>query len=260
MSGFSHPDTMPTKPLVGAEWPDLMAFAGLDIIYGTKIIVVIFLRWLFQEAFHGIKWNLDDDVSDIIIGDKHQSYAKAIHKKPRIIIDRGSIQWDNISFNKTLGSGSRAVPVYQDGIQVGYSTAPLFGGRPGLFGSGASVPGSNVMVDTISGTFTILCYAEEGLMAERIASFVFLAIRTHRDKLRQMGFFEIDSSGVGREAPEFGTSNYRLVGVPVLVKFKAFITVEMEQLVDVASDCGTFERLKLGTMVIPSPNACGSGS
>jgi len=236
----TEPQLMPKLPAVDEGIPDLASLPGFDLAYATKLIFIVFLRWLFTKSFEGLAWNLDEKKTEIVIGDKNQSYSQGVNKKPRIVIDRLGVRWDNVSFDKTIGGGSLGTVVLRGGIPIDEIAGP-----------NAVVPGQRTMADVMSGTSNIICLAEDGLLAERLASFVFLNIRLFRSKLRQMGFYSVDSAGIGRESPDFATSNYRMVAVPVNVRFSLFVSVIMTQLGGALGDCGLLEKVKLSSAFTP---------
>lgn len=248
MPAGAAPQTMPQKPHPSEALTDLRALAGWNYVYGVKLIMVVWLRWLFIESFPGFEWKLKEEDSKILISDAHTSWGEGVDKRPRIIVDRGPLGWENVSFDKTLGGGSLGTPVYRDGVSI-----------DDFLRGGVVVPGQDTVVDMLSGSMNVLCYAREGLLAERIASFVHAAVRAHRDKLRQMGFFQIDSTSVGRETPEHATSNYRVVRVPVTISYKMWIVMLKTQIEAAIGECGLFENLNLTTTMIPGCPPCHSG-
>jgi len=217
---FPVPRILPKKPAVGEGFPDLRPLAGWDILYLPKFIMIVFLRWFFSEAVPGFIWNADDSKSDVDIIDKHTTYKDGIHQKPRIVVDRGSLQWMNTSISNTLGTNSQAIAQFSPGgAFLGFSTT---GGS--LFQGSSFNPGGDIVSDLFQGRLNIQCFAEEGLVADRLAALVYTAIRVHRPQLKQMGFFSVDTEAVGSESLVFHTSNTRWIGTPVTVKYWAEFT------------------------------------
>lgn len=252
--------SVPRLPAPGEEWPDLRAQVGWNVGYLPKFILLVFCRWLFQESFPGLEWHRDKKTTRIVIRDRNANQGTVeVHKKPMIVTDRGPIKWDNISMSKFLGSNSLAVPVFNsDGVMQGFSTSAQFGGRPGYFIPRDSMPGDETMVDRMSGLVNLHCYAEEGLLAERIASFLFMAIRTHRKLIKRLGLDEVDSASLGRESPVFGTDKSRLVDVTVTVRYEAMVTAMITYIDENFGDC-VFDRLRLGVTVAGNCEPCSSG-
>ena len=258
-----QPVEMPLKPADGQPLESVQAMFGWNVLYAPKFATIVFLRWLFEGInMYGFHWSPSETETEIIISDKNTSYNLSVHKKPRIIVDRGPAKWEHISIDRTVGwngsSGSIAVPIADaEGRFLGFSTDPTMGGRGGHTFSTNRIGSSKVITDLLSGGITVTCYAEDGLTAERLASLVFVAFFAHRELMQGLGFKDFNPTVAGRESPVFATSNYRLIGVSVTVAWSMMVTVSMEEILAPESQqlC-KFDRLRAGIWVRPQVGPC----
>ena len=120
------------------------------------------------------------------------------------------------------------------------------------FAGGDLMTSSKRYTDLISGTVEIVCVAQEGLEAARLAGLIFLLTTQFKDELRKHGMFDVSVKALGEEEPRDVRSTFRVVEVPVAVQIMfqyswAVTTMNLLPLADVevarSSDVTTGETL-----------------
>ncbi len=156
-----------------------------------------FAQTYFRDVHHNpkLRWNLDQRITKIFIGDKNIAAPAAVDKMPSIILARGSMSYIQSSID-----------------QMQYENSP--------FGE----PEAKQRTDLVRGTVTYNCTSQNGVEAEEIANVLFLNIVGFKDQFRKNGIHQILGLSIGEEQLARSDANPRLSVVPVTIMFTAQTT------------------------------------
>jgi len=155
---------------------------GLDI----KHIFLSFAQTLFSNNDF-ITWNLNPNLTDIIIGDENFIANPLIELHPTIIIRRSAIRWGMVSIDQR-------------------ASLDLFTGAKGFS-------------DLLYGALTYNVMAKKIQTAERLADYLFGALTGHRDQFKERSINKITGLTIGDPTLIKGPTEVELVNVPITVQF-----------------------------------------
>jgi hypothetical protein len=145
----------------------------------------------FMEFFYFIeeyKWLPDDRVSKIIIADEYSRNLSVVEGKPMVVFMRHPLVFGDLAMGQ-----KKEEKLSADKIRY---------------------------MDLIGSNATIGCYAGTGLEAEKIATYVALALVGYGNKvLGRRGINHIKGVTVGEEQPVEASSEYEVFNVPVTFNY-----------------------------------------
>jgi hypothetical protein len=147
-----------------------------------------FLQILFstfpKDCFH---YDSEDGLTDIKIEGRNTDNLKEIDTRPKIVVYRGPVAWENRGLGNFVGSKNLSLE------NRGYT-------------------------DVLNGSVSINCFSREPLEADRIANICFDSIKMFRSKLQQFGFLSIRSAQAGQRGMIKSDARTELFVTPVLVE------------------------------------------
>lgn len=163
---------------------------SLDI----KRVFLSFAQAYFARDESEFPWEQNFVQSRIIIADKYDIDLEVVEKKPAILLSRGAFSWANLTM------GQKADPYFAKKLN------PLLGVQR--------------YSDLLTGQVTYNCIAKNGIVAERIANSIFIALTGFKQELRANGVHKIFRIDYGNEQPLKVNSDIDLTVVPVTVGFQ----------------------------------------
>jgi hypothetical protein len=148
--------------------------------------IIQFLEALFTEI-PGYTWDPDPTNSEIVVENFDAFNLETVDKRPRITVELIEASWENVVIDRLQ--------------QLNLITH------------------ERIITDLAAGNVVLQCVSSNTVESKRIASIVWEAIRVYRDELRKVsGFFEIDSSSIGRTQRIKSTSATEVRATPVIVR------------------------------------------
>lgn len=151
--------------------------------------VLEFLQALFSKfpRDNNCYYFEDGEQSEIMILGRDSDNLKEVDTRPRIVVSRGPVSWENRGIANMVGSKNLS-------------------------------SGSRVYSDIMNGTVGVSCFAREELEADRIANIVFDSVKMYQHVLKKYGYLEIKSAQVGSRAKIKSDARPELYVVPVLIQ------------------------------------------
>jgi hypothetical protein len=165
--------------------PSDIVLGGNDSFW-IKRFFLSFLQAYFQQNVK-YTWQANSQTTSIIIADKFAMDLDLAHKKPALVLSRGSMRWLNTSIGQK----------YKIDL----------------------LSGNTEYTDLLASSVTINCMAKNGLVAEELALVVRNILTAEREQLRSNGLHKINSIGIGEERSLSTSSEHELTVVPVTVDF-----------------------------------------
>ena len=129
----------------------------------------------------------EGELSEIIITGQNTDNLQEVDTRPKIVVSRGPVTWENRGIANMVGSKNLSA-------------------------------GSRAYADIMNGTVGISCFAREDLESDRIANIVFDSLKMFQHVLKKYGYLEIKSAQVGSRAKIKADARPELFVVPVLVQ------------------------------------------
>lgn len=168
----------------------------------------------FAQAYFSLDdrftWNINPQLTKIIIADKFAIDLGVVDKKPSIILSRGIYGWTD-----TIRGQNGQNSVLADKKVDLLSPAPS-----------ADRNLDFVFTDLIRGSVTYNIISKNGIEAEDIANRLFLALSGYKKELQVYGIHKTMGLAVGDERIVRATSEIEAVGITVSLGFLAQRTVE----------------------------------
>jgi len=180
-------------------------------------------------------WNINPQLTKLIIADKFAVDLGVIDKKPAIILSRGSFGWTD-SFRGQDGQNSVLSSKRVDTL----APAP-YGDRWADF----------VLTDLIRGSITYNVLSKNGIEAEEIANKLFVALSGYKQELKKYGIHKTMGLTIGDERIVKTNSEIEAMGVTVSLGFMAQRTIER------ADSYRTIVDQVAATMQIPKETTTG---
>jgi hypothetical protein len=155
-------------------------------------------------------WNINPQLTKLIIADKFAVDLGVIDKKPAIILSRGGFGWTD-SFRGQDGRNSVLSSKRVDTL----APAPT-GDRWADF----------VLTDLIRGSVTYNVLSKNGIEAEEIANKLFVALSGYKNELKAFGIHKTMGLSIGDERIIKTNSEIEAMGVTVSLGFMAQRTIE----------------------------------
>ena len=146
---------------------DRSAFEG-SILSFMKKTMLEFLQIVYSQKKPGrLKYNQDEEETEIKIADQYAYQLEATDTRPAIIATRGALSWGNLGINSMQTLDMRT--------------------------------STSTNTDFIVGSVGLSCISRVGVEAEQIASDVFNLIKYFKSTLMKFGFLNVRSVSVGPE-------------------------------------------------------------
>ncbi len=134
-------------------------------------------------------WLPQLNLTKVLIVDKYALNLKVLESKRSIVLSRGAYGWSQ----RGLGQLYVASQIEKD---------------------------TKSYLDTIRGSITYNCIAQNGLIAEHMAHKLFSGLAAFKDQFRKNGIRQLSNINIGEETVLKSDSNVELVTVPVHVQFE----------------------------------------
>lgn len=162
--------------------------------------MIEFLQILFSTFPKGnFHFERSKEDTDIQIEGRSTNNLEVADKRPKIVVARGPIAWQNRGIGNFIGAAS-------------------FGGR-----------GGNKFADIEEGTVGISCFSREDLESDQIAQICFNAVKMSRPILQRFGFLTIRSAQLGQRGLIRADANPELWVTPVLIQAQVTKNWTIEQ-------------------------------
>jgi hypothetical protein len=160
-----------------------------DALYFMERQTTEFLQVLFSQFPKGqYHYDLESqDQCDILIEGRTTDNLENVDTRPKIVVGRGGVSWENRGINNFIGSRNLSLE-------------------------------SQKFSDILSGTVGVSCFSREPLEADRIANICFGAFKKFRTVLRQQGYLMIRSAQVGQRAMIKKDVRPELYVTPVMIE------------------------------------------
>lgn len=158
-----------------------------------KKVFLSFAQQLFAES-PTYTWNEDPKKTKILIVDKNVVELRNVQAKRSIVLSRGTLGWQYTSMGQR-----EKTELFKDSNEQ--------------------------YTDILQGAMIYNCIAQKGIVAEKIAHYLFSRITAHKKQFRNKGILKINNLSIGEESIIKSSSNAELFNVQVFVRFESGQTI-----------------------------------
>ena len=149
-------------------------------------VIMEFLRAVFMTfPDEDLRWSPDAETSRIVIEGRSTDNTRDIDTRPKIVVMRGTVGWQNRGIGNFVGSANLS-------------------------------QFRQTFADVEDGTVGVSCFSREDLESDTIAQIVYNAIKMSRTVLQRLGFLTIRSAQLGQRGLIKSDSRPELWVTPVV--------------------------------------------
>ena len=169
------------------ELVSLMELQRYIVTSFAKDCYLLIIRDLLRQNNGPFQYSDDEETTKIHVADRFEIPKEVQTLKPAIYLTRGRMGYSNLTIDNLKSMNMNT--------------------------------GRKTYSDLIRGSMIINCASQEGLEAEHLASIMFIALQSFKERFQKMGFHKFDVGEILEERPLKTDTNITLVEVPVTTTF-----------------------------------------